>query len=64
MDKCEKCGFLECRCPDNVIDGTKYECDCDDCLKERLLKLLDKYEYVNGDGANLRNDIKQLLEDV
>ena len=41
MDKCEQCGFLECRCPDHVAQNY--------VPKYKLLELVERWRLEAGD---------------
>ena len=62
MDKCEKCGFLECRCPDHVAQNYVSKAD----LRELVESLYDKgeraaYDEEGNAYAGAANMIENLL---
>jgi len=59
MDKCEKCGFLECRCPDHVAQNYVPKADIRK-LRDECREKSDGMTYY--DPSEFADWIDKLLE--
>ena len=51
MDKCEKCGFLECRCPDHVAQNYVPKADLRKVVEGSLEEAYWEFDAMRkGDG--------------